>query len=216
MKGAGKTQPNHSEAAVTLPPFTSSYGQTPIDMDAREYLQPEYSHLETNADLDRAESLNITDAMSWVLGQEWTTEELLESATLRGIHRKMFGNVWTWAGKLRTREVNIGNCPADQVAVRLEQILGNFTYQASTGRPAADLCIEYHQALTQVHPFINGNGRHARLTTELLATSMGLDPETITWGSAFEDAEERRLAYLESLRSADRGEFTRLRAFIFG
>ena len=178
-------------------------------------MRPEFAHLETNADLDRAESLNIADAMSWALSQEWTPASLLQSGAIREVHQQMLGEVWVWAGTFRTRDVNIGNCPSEQVPVRMEQILGNFAFQIEAGRPAADVCTEFHHALTQVHAFVNGNGRHARLVTELLAEALGLDPESLTWGGGYEDAEKRRDAYLDALRLADQGDCGSLREFMF-
>lgn len=171
--------------------------------------------METNADLDEAESFNIVDALSWAFDQEWTAESLLNSAAIRLIHRRMFEQVWTWAGKYRSRDINIGNCLAEQVPERMEQILGNAAYQADAGRDAAALCADLHHGLTQVHAFHNGNGRHARLVAELLAGARGLDPDTLTWGSGLTDAEERRAAYLTALRLADQGDQQQLLAFIF-
>jgi fido (protein-threonine AMPylation protein) len=46
---------------------------------------------------------------------------------LRDLHHRMFGEVWTWAGKLRQRETTIGIAPA-QIQERLQALLGDALY----------------------------------------------------------------------------------------
>lgn len=145
-----------------------------------------------------------------------TPETLLTSAVIRDVHRRMFAPVWRWAGTYRIRELSIGDCPPEQVAQRMEQLLGNSAYQLEAGRPAIDVAVDLHHGLTLVHAFVNGNGRHARLVTELFAEVAGLGEELITWGSALESDEERRSAYLAALREADKGKPDGLRAFMTG
>jgi hypothetical protein len=52
---------------------------------------------------------------------------------------------------------------------------------------------------------------HARLTVSTLAQSLGLSPDHLSWGarSGLTPAEARR-RYLDSLRAADRGDYTAL------
>lgn len=128
----------------------------------------------------------------------------------------MYGQVWTWAGKYRHTEVNIGDCPPAEIPVRLEQVLGNLEYQAATGTPdPLDLCVDYHQAITQIHPFVNGNGRHARITTMKLGEALGMSVDDFTWGlTRIKDLKERRRAYLEALRAADGGDPAALAHFL--
>jgi len=46
----------------------------------------------------------------------------LEVAFIRELHRRLFGDVWSWAGQLRTTEKNIGVNPI-HIPVRLHLLL---------------------------------------------------------------------------------------------
>ena len=64
-----------------------------------------------------------------------------------------------------------------------------------------------------IHPFANGNGRHARLMTDLLLTENGA--ARFSWGEDTLIAEgEVRARYIASLRAADAREYALLLAFV--
>jgi fido (protein-threonine AMPylation protein) len=70
-----------------------------------------------------------------------------------------------------------------------------------------------HHRLVQVHPFINGNGRHARLLTDRVLRVRGATP--FTWGRAnLAGAGPARDSYIAALRAADGGNFASLYAFV--
>lgn len=123
----------------------------------------------------------------------------------RALHRRMFGDVWRWAGTYRTTERNIGVDPS-RVAVAVRDLTQNallwFSPDATWTTPEL-ACMRVHHQLVAIHPFPNGNGRHARLYTDVLAHGTGLVP--FTWGGASLDgAGPNRAAYLAGLRGADR------------
>ena len=67
-----------------------------------------------------------------------------------------------------------------------------------------------------VHPFPNGNGRHARLMADLLVVKLG--GERFSWGSvgataSIADAGLLRSPYVDALRRADRHDLVPLIAF---
>ncbi len=73
--------------------------------------------------------------------------------------------------------------------------------------------MRFHHQLVSVHPFPNGNGRHARLMTDLLLREVG--GEAFTWGSRDLAAQgQARSGYIAALRDADGGNYARLRAFV--
>lgn len=86
---------------------------------------------------------------------------------------------------------------------------------AHTGRPAAmdKLAARFHHHLVQIHPWPNGNGRHARLATDLLLHRWGRPH--FSWGGATHASDDSALRdnYLTALRAADAGSFDELFRF---
>ncbi|NUM89648.1 MAG: Fic family protein [Bdellovibrionales bacterium] len=75
----------------------------------------------------------------------------------------------------------------------------------------------FHHRLVFIHPFPNGNGRHARLMTDVLMETNG--QEAFTWGQASLEPDEAgskkiREQYLTALREADGRKFEKLMKFI--
>lgn len=183
-------------------------GQTPVDA---QYLTPPYAGIATRGELNDAEADNITDGLLWLGDQSLTTVDLLSQSFLRELHRRMFGDVWTWAGQTRRRETTIGVAPA-QIPERLQVLLGDTTYWVEHQTyPESEIAVRFHHLLVSIHPFVNGNGRHARLAAGALAEALGLGPAHLSWGARSGlPVTEARLRYLTALRAADRGDYTAL------
>jgi len=81
-------------------------GATPLDDEQMDGLRP--SWVATRADLNVAEEQNIAAATEWALLRKWTPAQLLTESALLGLHRRMFAEVWTWAGTWRRADTNIG------------------------------------------------------------------------------------------------------------
>jgi fido (protein-threonine AMPylation protein) len=74
--------------------------------------------------------------------------------------------------------------------------------------------VRFHHRLTAIHPFPNGNGRHARLMTDILLVHLLGQPH-FTWGSGnLVNAGVCRQEYINSLRAADRHDYSKLLAFV--
>ena len=124
----------------------------------------------------------------------------------------MLGDVWRWAGRFRTSERNIG-IDYWQIPIALRQLLDDtkawieyHTY------PPDEIALRFHHRLVQIHPFPNGNGRHARLTADLLVMRLG--GERFSWGSAnLQDAGTVRQRYIAALQAADDHDIGPLLAF---
>jgi Fic-DOC domain mobile mystery protein B len=185
-------------------------GQTPLDPDEAEGLIP--SHIETRAELNEWEQANIADALAW-LSRRRSTETVLSLEFLRELHRRMFGKTWRWAGTFRKTGKSIG-VPASQVPEALVNLIENTRHQVRTGvRDPDEIALRFHHQLVSIHPFANGNGRHAREMTDQLLKELGHPP--FTWGSANLDAAgAARSAYISALRQADNGAYDSLRAFV--
>jgi Fic-DOC domain mobile mystery protein B len=125
----------------------------------------------------------------------------------------MFGRTWRWAGKFRRTLKNIG-VPPETIATELEKLLAVLSYWVEHGTYDPDeIAIRFHHRLVAIHPFSNGNGRHAREMTDRLLVHLGRP--RLTWGAATLHAPgEARARYLEALRAADGGEYQPLRDFV--
>lgn len=188
-------------------------GVTPIDPDEADGLIPE--HVSTRAELDELEEANIQEGLKWavqraVLGRK--RADVLSESFLYELHNQMFGAVWRWAGKVRLTDKNIG---VDKHIVRPEvrKLVDDARYwREENVYSHEESAVRFHHRLVSIHPFPNGNGRHARLLADLIAQQSGLEP--FSWGGAsLTNTSDLRSAYIDALRSADKGDFGPLMAF---
>jgi len=185
-------------------------GATPLSEDERDGLRLPW--VATRDDLNAEEAANIAKAVSARRWRSRSTEQLLDDRALRDLHLAMFGDVWRWAGKYRSTEKNIGSDP-DHIAVRVRDLCADATYWFRADDALDEAGCRFHHRLVSIHPFANGNGRHARVATDLLMVSVGAAP--FTWGrSTLVRASDTRQAYIASLRSADGGDLEPLMRFV--
>jgi len=184
-------------------------GETPIDPDEAKGLLLLVS---TQEALNRAEEENILRASVWAARSRMVRGHLLSDITLRRIHREMFKGVWSWAGVYRRSDKTIG-VAWNQVPLLVRQLCENFAFRISLATEDRDrLCIEFHYELVKIHPFVNGNGRHARFCANRLVEHLGGRP--FPWGRDDLRGEgEARRTYLSALRIADTGDLEPLFRF---
>lgn len=169
----------------------------------------------TRGDLDQAEAWSISRARSRYLSQEFSVPSILESSFVKSFHEAMFRNVWTWAGRYRTRETSIGVDPL-HIQFDVENLMQDAKVWLSEGPAESldnDLCSLHHR-LTTIHPFTNGNGRFSRLYVDVLAHNLGIKPYTWGFAEPLTNPSTIREEYLASLREADHGDLARLRGFV--
>ncbi len=76
-----------------------------------------------------------------------------------------------------------------------------------------ELATRFHHRLVSIHPFPNGNGRHARLATDILVRQQ--KGKRFTWGSqSLVAAGDTREVYIAALKAADNGDIVPLLAFV--
>lgn len=187
-------------------------GATPLDPDEAEGLK--LTHVTSREELNRWEHDNIARADAKFARRRLAAEDLLSEAFLRKLHREMFDTVWNWAGRIRTTEKNIGVAP-ERVAVALRDLCEDTkTWIAYATYTPDEIAARFHHRLVAIHPFPNGNGRHARFATDLLLEK-ALDRPRFTWGGAdLARHDDPRGRYLAALRAADGGEYAPLLAFV--
>jgi Fic-DOC domain mobile mystery protein B len=182
-----------------------SEGNTSIRPEEAEQLIPRIS---TMWELNEYEALNIVQAREWALNRRTIkSTNPLKEPYVRTLHSKMFDKVWKWAGTYRKNELNVG-CDPNEIVQRIPQLLSNTQYWLDQKKFPIDECvIRFHyQLFSKIHPFANGNGRHARMIADVVAMKYGR-PE-FSWGSGQNLVAEgnARAAYLAALRALDANE----------
>jgi Fic-DOC domain mobile mystery protein B len=187
-------------------------GATPLTVDQLKGLRNPF--ITTHAELNRAEQANIVRARLWArTARSIVMPGMLSREFLEDLHRRMYGDVWRWAGKQRTVDTNIG-VDFPKIGVELRILLDDARYWLDHG---TYLPIEYavrmHHRLVFVHPFPNGNGRLSRFYADLVLTSH-FKQDRLTWGGGqLGNEDPRRTQYLEALRAADQQDYSRLIGF---
>lgn len=196
--------------------FDAAEGNTPLDEDEIVGLIP--AHVQTRAELNSWEATNIGHAIEWAYGRAHV--DVLSVETLQELHRRMFGATWTWAGTFRRADKNISPHHWPQVPVLVVDLVMDVRaqYEANEKSPPLldDIAMRFHHRLVRIHPWPNGNGRHARLATDLLLREW--NRPRFSWGDAASDGsgEDVRRRYISALRAADSGDFAALRSFVRG
>jgi Fic-DOC domain mobile mystery protein B len=183
-------------------------GATPLDADELACLIPK--HITTQGELNEWEQLNILQSEAWARRQR---RDILVETFVRQLHKHMFGETWSWAGSFRKSDKNIG-VEWQQISVKLRDLLDDVHYQIERATyPPDEIAARFHHRLVAIHPFPNGNGRHARLMADLLIQKLG--PPRFTWGSkSLTEANEMRTRYIEALRAADGKNYQPLLFFV--
>jgi Fic-DOC domain mobile mystery protein B len=184
-------------------------GATPLGPDDAIGLRP---GLTTRLELNAFEQTNIAQGIEWARRSRTLKRSLLAVDSLCLLHRRMFGDTWIWAGQFRTTGTNIGVEP-HQIQTQLAQLCGDGQYWIANRSFPLDVCaIRFHHRLVSIHPFPNGNGRHARLVADLILNFA--KESALTWGGKSVDvAGVTRNSYLEALRAADKNDYSLLIEF---
>jgi Fic-DOC domain mobile mystery protein B len=190
-------------------------GATPLSEEDLRGLK--LASISTQGELNEAEAQNILRGQEWALRSRTSTlSGMLSDDYLLRLHNEMFGNVWKWAGTIRERETNIG-APPHTIRTHLrslyEEVMGWMEFSAY---PPDEIAVRLHYRVVTIHPFPNGNGRHARMLAHMvMMRHFRLKP--LLWGgSALRDHDTNRKAYIDALRAADARDFAPLLSFARG
>jgi Fic-DOC domain mobile mystery protein B len=184
-------------------------GATPLDLDEMEGLK--HKHVTTRGELDHLEQANIQSGMQWV--KKIRKKEILNEKFVRDLHRKLFGEVWKWAGVFRITEKNIGVDPRE-IAVSLRMLLNDVRYWIDNETYSLEeIAIRFHHQLVFIHLFPNGNGRHARVMVDAVLKVFDKPPIDWAGGHDLQTMGIRRKEYITALRAADQGNYVLLFEF---
>ena len=184
-------------------------GNTPLSPEELADLVP---NLATKEELNEWERENILLAREWATSDRTGPVDMVSDEYVRKLHRKMFDATWKWSGEYRRTEKNMG-VPVQEIRERLMSLFGDVRYWIQNGTYSPDeISLRFHHRLVLIHPFPNGNGRHARQVADVLVMKLGRP--VFTWGSTDLVKEgEARAKYLEALKAADDGEIGLLLKF---
>lgn len=188
--------------------FDPGYGATEVSEEEREALTPYALRVLGEPVLkaalydieqtlqDRVGSALIDEIRSGTL----TLDEILSDHFVRDLHRRLYGDVWQWGGKLRLLQTNIGVAPG-QISVQLRSEMDNLRYRWKEVHDLdpQKLGLLAHVVVVRIHPFVDGNGRATRLLSDVvLAAGAAEDVVRFDW-----DIDRR--AYIDALVHYDNG-----------
>lgn len=186
-------------------------GQTPLDEDEKEGLR--ISTIATRGELDEFEQQNIEQAIQWVMGRSFIAENIFTQEFIRNVHKRMYADVWKWAGEFRKTNKNIGT-DKWQIPTALRTLLNDAVYwYKNNSYPADEMAVRFKHRLVSIHCFPNGNGRHSRLMADIIIEKIYKKP-VFSWGASdLSGNSDIRSAYLKAVKAADQGDYSLLLSF---
>ena len=130
-------------------------GETPID----DISGLRIKGISTRSQLNAAEADNILKAaLKYLASRPSRRTARFDVAWMLKLHREMFGDVWQWAGEVRTCNLNIG-VPFYQVRPELHALAEDLATWREFKHDLLEQSARLHFRSVRIHPFLNGNGR---------------------------------------------------------
>jgi Fic-DOC domain mobile mystery protein B len=185
--------------------------QTPIDEDEKEGLL--ITTITTRGELNEFEQLGVEKAIEWTRKRKFGLQQILSEEFVMELHRKMFEDIWKWAGKFRTSNKNLG-VDKYQIRIEIKKLFDDCrTWIEQKGFAEDEIAVRFSHRIVTIHPFANGNGRHSRLIADILV-SHGFGRPTFSWGSINLTTQgAARSAYMKALCEADKNDYRPLIEF---
>lgn len=178
-------------------------GQTPLSEEEKDGLL--IKTITTHGELDEHEQLNIEKAIEWTIKTKFKKDKILTEEFIKVLHKKMLGNVWSWAGEFRKSEKNIG-VKWLLIGIELKALLDDTKYWIENNTFSnEEIAIRFKHRLVNIHCFPNGNGRHSRIMADIIMESI-LGNEPFSWNqSNMVKADQTRKNYINAIREGDKG-----------
>ncbi|HEV7223663.1 MAG TPA: mobile mystery protein B [Pirellulales bacterium] len=176
-------------------------GETPIDDISGLKLRD----VSTREQLNLAEARNILKvAVKYLATRPSKRSAKFDFSWMLRLHREMFGDVWEWAGQVRTRDLNLG-VPFYLVNQELQNLLGDLLAWRQFGHDLVGQAARLHYRAVRIHPFLNGNGRWSRMLANIWLKLNRSD--IIVWPEKTIGKESVvRAEYIAAIQAADRGD----------
>jgi Fic-DOC domain mobile mystery protein B len=156
-------------------------GQTPLSQEELDDLK--VVSITTRAELDELEQQNIEHAQEWLLGRRFSAQRILSEGFILELHKRMFSDVWRWAGEIRRSNKNLG-VDWPEIRTHLRELLTSAGYWIDHRTyPEDEIAIRFSYRIVTIHCFANGNGRHSRLMADVIIDKIFGKPP-FSWGSA--------------------------------
>jgi len=125
------------------------------------------------------------------------------------LHYEMFGDVWEWAGKIRRVNLTIGIKPY-LILTELKKLVDDIKFwEENKSFEVIEIASRIHHREVFIHPFLNGNGRWARMLSNIYLKQNNLEPTR--WNeNLLSKSNPTRKEYIEALKEADNGNFKNL------
>ncbi|GAA6160243.1 mobile mystery protein B [Ruegeria sp. HU-ET01832] len=187
-------------------------GATPLTPD--ELLGLKAKHITSRGELNELEGENIIEGLTW-LDRRRKSYDILTDDAAREVHKRLFGQVWDWAGIYRLTEKNIG-VQVWHISTEIRTCLDDARYWRENGTyEPLEAIARFHHKLVWVHPFANGNGRWARIMADAYLATIDQDIFLDWSGSGTLTADsDHRTRYIAALRAADGFDFEPLIEFV--
>ncbi len=186
-------------------------GQTPLEEEEKSGLR---IRLITNrGELDEYEQQNIEIAIQWILGRSFKPDAVFTETFIRNIHKRMYSEVWSWAGEFRKSQKTIG-VDFWKISIELRKLLedARYWYENNT-YPPDEMALRFKHRIVSIHCFSNGNGRHSRLMADIIIEKL-YEKAVFSWGAAkLSKSSDARKEYLKAVKAADTGDYSLLLAF---
>jgi Fic-DOC domain mobile mystery protein B len=185
-------------------------GATPID-DLSGLKAP----ITTQSQLDALEFDNIHEALRTHFKlRKLKNASWFHELFLRELHRAMFGKVWEWAGKYRTKDVLPIGVEPHQIPTMMVELCHDVEYWLlhTDEMSFIEMGARIHHRLAWIHPFPNGNGRFSRFVSDLFLYSYRCILPS--WPIGINKVGSNRAAYLVILREADQGNLQPLLEYL--
>ncbi|MEY2595312.1 MAG: hypothetical protein RI965_584 [Bacteroidota bacterium] len=185
--------------------------QTPLSEEEREGLK--LTFISSKKELNEFEQQNIEEAMLWLVRKSLSANNILTQKFICKLHERMFYNVWSWAGKFRTTDKNIG-IHHKEINVALKILCDDVLYWINHKIfEPEEIAIRFKHKLVSIHCFPNGNGRHSRLMADIVIEKI-FKQQVFTWGIDLKESNQSiREAYIKSIRDADQNNYKPLLKF---
>lgn len=187
--------------------FSPGYGETPLDGDELDALLP-LTRQALGESPSKAEVYDLEQAIQDDVAHDLTTSvltsmislsDLLTDHFLRDLHRRLYEDIWTWAGVFRFRELAQGVAP-ELLTSELRESLDTISYRwrSTSDWTPKQLGIAVHAETVRIHPFTDGNGRATRLLADLVFAAAQDGPDVYLYDWAVD-----KRTYIALLRAYD-------------